>query len=90
MTDISKLRIAVLIPCFNEQATIESVVLDFKRALPNSTIYVFDNNSTDNSVEIAKAAGAIIHFEHSQGKGHVVRRMFLIHGSHQVYGRSQH
>lgn len=76
MIDISKLRIAVLIPCLNEQATIERVVLDFKRALPTSTIYVFDNNSTDNSVEIAKATGAIIHFEHSQGKGHVVRRMF--------------
>ena len=76
MTNINELKIAVLIPCFNEEATIERVVFDFKNALPNAVIYVFDNNSTDNSAEIARQAGAIVRYEYSQGKGHVVRRMF--------------
>ena len=66
----------VLIPCYNEELTIEKVVLDFKKALPKADIYVYDNNSTDNSYEIAKNAGAIVKREYRQGKGNVVRSMF--------------
>lgn len=69
-------KIAVLIPCYNESKTIEKVVTDYKKALPEATIYVYDNNSTDNSVEIAKAAGAKVRHEYMQGKGNVIRRMF--------------
>jgi GT2 family glycosyltransferase len=69
-------RIAVLVACYNEEATIASVVRDFRAALPTATIYVFDNNSTDRSIEIARAAGAAIRRVTSQGKGNVVRRMF--------------
>ena len=69
-------KIAVLIPCYNEEKTVEKVVTDFKRALPEAVIYVYDNNSTDNTVELAKRAGAIVRHEYSQGKGNVIRRMF--------------
>ena len=68
--------IAVLIPCLNEEATIQKVVYDFKAALPGATIYVYDNNSTDNSIEIASNCGAIVKKEPVRGKGNVVRRMF--------------
>ena len=68
--------IAVLIPCFNEAAAIVSVVEGFRRALPSATVYVYDNNSTDGTGELAGAAGAIVRIERRQGKGHVVRRMF--------------
>lgn len=69
-------RIAVLIPCFNEAKTIGKVVSDFSRVLPEATIYVYDNNSTDGTDEIARAAGAVVRYEHQQGKGNVIRRMF--------------
>lgn len=69
-------KIAVLIPCYNESQTIEKVVTDFKRALPDAVIYVYDNNSTDNTAEIAAAAGAVVRQEYQQGKGNVIRRMF--------------
>ena len=69
-------RIAVLIPCFNEEATIAKVVTDFKSVLPDAVIYVYDNNSTDNSVSLASAAGAVVRHEYRQGKGNVIRRMF--------------
>jgi glycosyltransferase involved in cell wall biosynthesis len=69
-------QIAVLIPCYNEQAAIERVVYDFRLALPAAAIYVYDNNSTDDSKKAASAAGATVRTEPLQGKGHVVRRMF--------------
>lgn len=69
-------EVAVLIPCYNESKTIEKVVTDFRRELPDAVIYVYDNNSTDNTVEIAKQAGAVVRHEYQQGKGNVVRRMF--------------
>lgn len=69
-------RIAVLIPCYNESKTIEKVVTDFRRALPEATIYVYDNNSNDGTGEIAVKAGAIVRRERMQGKGNVIRRMF--------------
>lgn len=70
-------RIAVLIPCFNESKTIAKVVADFKAVLPeDSVIYVYDNNSTDGTAEIAEAAGAVVRHEYQQGKGNVIRRMF--------------
>ena len=68
--------IAVLIPCYNESKTIEKVVTDFKRELPEATIYVYDNNSTDGTAEIAEKAGAVVRHEYQQGKGNVIRRMF--------------
>lgn len=71
-----KNKIAVLIPCYNEAKTIERVVKDYKKELPNADIYVYDNNSTDDTAKIAKAAGAIVIYEHRQGKGNVVRSMF--------------
>ena len=74
MTD--SLRIAVLLPCYNEEAAIAETVAGFRAALPAATIYVYDNNSRDRTVEIARAAGAIVRTERQQGKGHVVRRMF--------------
>ena len=70
------LRIAVLVPCFNEEAAIATVVGDFRKALPAAEIYVYDNNSRDRTVEVARAAGAHVRSERRQGKGHVVRRMF--------------
>jgi glycosyltransferase involved in cell wall biosynthesis len=69
-------RIAVLIPCYNEGLTIASVVAGFRAALPHSDIYVYDNNSADDTADAARAAGAIVRRERMQGKGHVVRRMF--------------
>lgn len=69
-------KIAVLIPCYNESGTIEKVVLDFKKALPDAVIYVYDNNCTDGTDEIARKAGAIVRYEYQQGKGNVIRRMF--------------
>ena len=69
-------KIAVLIPCYNEELTVEKVVLDFKRELPNADVYVYNNNSTDKTEELAKKAGAIVVNEYKQGKGNVVRSMF--------------
>ena len=69
-------RVAVLIPCYNESRTIEKVVRDFRRALPEAAIYVYDNNSSDGTAEIAENAGAIVRRERMQGKGNVIRRMF--------------
>jgi glycosyltransferase involved in cell wall biosynthesis len=69
-------EIAVLIPCFNEGPTIAKVVAEFRVALPSATIYVYDNNSTDDTVEKARAAGAVVRHEPMQGKGYVMRRMF--------------
>ena len=69
-------KIAVLVPCYNEAKTIEKVVTDFKNALPEATIYVYDNNSTDGTDEIARNAGAVVRYEHRQGKGNVMRSMF--------------
>ena len=69
-------KIAVLIPCYNESRTIEKVVEDFKRVLPEAVVYVYDNNSTDGTDEIARKAGAIVRYEYKQGKGNVIRRMF--------------
>lgn len=69
-------KIAVLVPCYNEAKTIEKVVKDFKKELPNADVYVYDNNSKDNTAEIAKKAGAIVKHEYMQGKGNVIRRMF--------------
>ncbi len=69
-------RIAVLIPCYNESKTIEKVVKDYKTELPDAVIYVYDNNSTDGTDEIARKAGAVVRYEYQQGKGNVLRRMF--------------
>ena len=69
-------RIAVLLPCYNEEAAIGRTIAGFRKALPGSAIYVYDNNSRDKTVEKAKKAGAIVRTERMQGKGHVVRRMF--------------
>ena len=69
-------KIAVLIPCYNESQTIEKVVRDWKRELPEAVIYVYDNNSTDHTDDIARAAGAVVRYEYQQGKGNVIRRMF--------------
>ena len=69
-------EIAVLIPCYNESITIKKVIEDYKKALPEATIYVYDNNSTDGTDEIARAAGAVVRYEYRQGKGNVIRSMF--------------
>lgn len=69
-------KIAVLIPCYNESITIKKVIEDYRQALPEATIYVYDNNSTDDTAKIAAEAGAIVRYEHQQGKGNVIRRMF--------------
>ncbi len=69
-------KIAVLIPCYNEEKTVEKVVRDFRAVLPEAVIYVYDNNSSDRTVELAEAAGAVVRHEYSQGKGNVLRRMF--------------
>ena len=72
-----KNKIAVLIPCYNEEKTIEKVVLDFKKELPDADIYVYNNNSTDDTINILnKLNGIIVRNEYNQGKGNVVRRMF--------------
>lgn len=69
-------KVAVLIPCYNESQTIEKVILDYKRVLPEAKIYIYDNNSTDDTARIAREAGAIVRYENKQGKGNVIRRMF--------------
>lgn len=73
---MSLAKIAVLIPCYNESQTIQKVILDFKSVLPEAIIYVYDNNSSDNTAEIAKASGAVVRHEYRQGKGNVIRSMF--------------
>lgn len=69
-------KVAVLIPCYNESKTIAKVVADYKKALPEAVIYVYDNNSTDGTDEIARQAGAVVRYEYQQGKGNVIRTMF--------------
>ena len=77
MRDSDKMeKIAVLIPCYNEAQTIKKVVTDWKRELPEATIYVYDNNSSDETAVIAEKAGAVVRHEYMQGKGNVIRRMF--------------
>lgn len=72
----NKSKIAVLVPCYNESKTIAKVVTDFKAALPEATVYVYDNNSTDGTDDIARRAGAVVRYERRQGKGNVIRSMF--------------
>src|SRR5260370_4605365 len=72
----SRYEVAVLVPCYNEARAIAKVVADFRAALPDATIYVYDNNSIDGTVAAAQHAGAVVRRETHQGKGHVVRRMF--------------
>lgn len=72
----TQLRIAVLVPCYNEEAAVATVVAGFRKALPSAEIYVYDNNSRDRTAAVAREAGAIVRSERRQGKGHVVRRMF--------------
>ena len=74
--DMKGKKIAVLIPCYNESKTIAKVVADYKSALPEADIYVYDNNSSDGTDEIARKAGAIVRYERRQGKGNVIRSMF--------------
>ena len=69
-------KVAVLIPCYNEEKTIGKVISDVKKALPEAVIYVYNNNSTDRTEEIARAEGAVVRQEYKQGKGNVIRRMF--------------
>ena len=69
-------KVAVLIPCYNEEKTVQKVVEDYRRALPQAEIYVYDNNSTDKTAELAAQAGAIVRREYRQGKGNVIRSMF--------------
>src|SRR3954464_6312656 len=69
-------RIAVVVPCYNEEAAIDQVVKEFLKALPQAEIFVYDNNSVDRTVDVARAAGAKVRHESQRGKGHVVRRMF--------------
>ena len=69
-------KVAVLIPCYNEEKTVEKVVRDWKKELPEAVIYVYDNNSSDNTVKLATKAGAVVRHEYQQGKGNVIRRMF--------------
>src|SRR6201747_2524635 len=76
MTIPASLRIAVLVPCFNEEAAVAIVVADFRKALPAAEIFVYDNNSSDRTIAVAREAGAQVRGERRQGKGHVVRRMF--------------
>ena len=70
------MKVAVLIPCYNESKTIAKVVADFRAQLPQAEIYVYDNNSTDSTDEIARKAWAIVRYEYRQGKGNVIRSMF--------------
>jgi glycosyltransferase involved in cell wall biosynthesis len=76
MSISSNPRVAVLLPCYNEEAAIAQVIAGFRAALPEAAIYVYDNNSRDRTVEVARSAGAFVRTERMQGKGHVVRRMF--------------
>lgn len=73
---MSLVELAILIPCYNEEQTINKVILDFKSVLPEATIYVYDNNSSDNTAKIAQESGAIVKYEYRQGKGNVIRSMF--------------
>ena len=73
---LDSLRIAVILPCYNEEAAIAETIAGFRNALPGATIYAYDNNSKDRTAELARAAGAVVRTERQQGKGHVVRRMF--------------
>jgi glycosyltransferase involved in cell wall biosynthesis len=73
---MDSLRIAVILPCYNEEAAIAETVAGFRSALPGATVHVYDNNSRDRTAEVARAAGAVVRTERQQGKGHVVRRMF--------------
>ena len=73
---MADLRIAVLVPCYNEEAAVATVVADFRKALPSAKIFVYDNNSKDRTIAVAREAGAEVRSERHQGKGHVVRRMF--------------
>src|SRR6202795_4189092 len=73
---LQSMRIAVLVPCFNEEAAVSTVVADFRNALPSAQIYVYDNNSSHRTTAVAREAGASVRSERRQGKGHVVRRMF--------------
>ncbi len=75
-SSFDNIDIAVLVPCYNEEKTIRKVVEDFSQHLPRARIYVYDNNSTDKTAEVAELAGASVRYENNQGKGHVVRRMF--------------
>src|SRR5438874_7123962 len=70
------LRVAVLVPCFNEEAAVATVIADFRKTLPTAEIFVYDNNSSDRTAAVAREAGAEVRSERRQGKGHVVRRMF--------------
>src|ERR1700726_5008152 len=72
----SSQRIAVLVPCFNEEAAVATVVADFRKSRPSAEIFVYDNNSSDRTIAVAREAGAQVRSERRQGKGHVVRRMF--------------
>jgi glycosyltransferase involved in cell wall biosynthesis len=76
MENAQALRVAVLLPCYNEEAAIAQTVRDFRAALPHATVYVYDNNSSDRTVAVAREAGAVVRSERMQGKGSVVRRMF--------------
>src|SRR5438552_3972888 len=69
-------RVAVLVPCFNEDAAVATVIADFRKTLPTAEIFVYDNNSSDRTAAVAREAGAEVRIERRQGKGHVVRRMF--------------
>ena len=69
-------KVAILIPCYNEENTIEKVIKDFRNALPDAIIYVYNNNSNDNTAKLAEKAGAVVRNEYMQGKGNVIRRMF--------------
>jgi glycosyltransferase involved in cell wall biosynthesis len=74
--ELARPRVAVLVPCFNEEAAVATVIADFHKALPSAEIFVYDNNSSDSTVAVARDAGAQVRSERRQGKGHVVRRMF--------------
>lgn len=76
VAEAREIRLAVLVPCYNEELTVARVVTDFTAALPGAVVYVYDNNSCDRTVEVARAAGVVVRSEPLQGKGHVVRRMF--------------
>lgn len=76
LSNLTHQRIAILLPCYNEELTVANIVRDFNVCLPDAPVYVFDNNSSDNTVAVARAAGAIVRTVHQQGKGNVIRRMF--------------
>src|SRR5258708_8408511 len=75
-TQIASTRIAVLVPCFNEEAAVATVVADFRNALPSAEIFVYDNNSSDRTMAVAREAGAQVRSGRPQGKGHLIRRLF--------------